>query len=102
MGTRFVVHIDNAMTQRAQDNKFIESGLENWVLVNLDYRHHKFKDSLYENTETNGKRSSIREAFFLYQAVFFNVIVDKLPLPLPYDFSDPLYIKDPLHYIALF
>ena len=38
---------------------------------------------------------------FYIRRSFLYVIVDKLPLPLSYDFSDPLYIKDPLHYIAL-
>ena len=71
MWTQFVVQTDSALAQRAQDNKFVESGLENWALVNLGYHHHKFKDSFNENVETNGKRFSIREAFFLYQSVFF-------------------------------
>ena len=71
MGSRFVVQTDYALAQRAQDNKFVESGLGNWALVNLGYHHHKFKDSFDENTETNEKRSSIREAFFLYQVIFF-------------------------------
>ena len=59
MWTQFVVQTDSALAQRAQDNKFVESGLENWVLVNLGYHHHKFKDSFNENAETNGKRFSI-------------------------------------------
>ena len=71
MGSQFVVQTDYALARRAQDNKFVESGLGNWVLVNLGYHHHKFKDSFDENTETNEKRSSIREAFFLYQVIFF-------------------------------
>ena len=71
MGSRFVVQTDYTLARRAQDNKFVESGLGNWALVNLGYHHHNFKDSFDENTETNEKRSSIREAFFLYQAIFF-------------------------------
>ena len=35
--TQFVVQIDSALTQWAQDNKFVKSGLENWVLVNSSY-----------------------------------------------------------------
>ena len=66
MRSQFVVRTDYALAQQAQDNKFVESELRNWVLVNLGYHYHKFKDSFNENTETNGKRSSIREAFFLY------------------------------------
>ena len=71
MGSWFVVQTNYALARRAQDNKFVESGLGNWVLVNLGYHHHKFKDSFDKNTETNEKRSSIREAFFLYQVIFF-------------------------------
>ena len=51
--------IDYALDQRAQDNKFVESGLGNWALVNLGYYHHRFKDNFNENTKTNGKRSLI-------------------------------------------
>ena len=54
-----MVQTDYALAQRVQDNKFVESGLGNWALVNLGYHHHKFKDSFDENTKTNGKRSSI-------------------------------------------
>ena len=64
--TRFVVQTEYALAQWAQDNKFVDNGLENWVLVYLGYHHHKFKDNFNENTEINGKRSSIWEAFFLY------------------------------------
>ena len=71
MWTQFVVQTNSALAQRAQDNKFVESGLEKWALVNLGYHHHKFKDIFNENAKTNGKRFSIREAFFLYQSVFF-------------------------------
>ena len=71
MGSRFMVQTDYALAWRAQDNEFVESGLGNWALVNLGYHLHKFKDSFDENTETNEKRSSIQEAFFLYQAIFF-------------------------------
>ena len=34
------------MAQWAQNNKFVESGLENWVLVNLGNNYHKFKEDL--------------------------------------------------------
>ena len=71
MGSRFVVQTDYALARRAQDNKFVGNGLGNWALVNLGYHHHKFKDSFDENTKTNEKRSSIQEAFFLYQEIFF-------------------------------
>ena len=43
--TQFVVQTDSALVQWAQDNKFVKSGLENWVLVDLDYYHHKFRES---------------------------------------------------------
>ena len=45
MGPHFVIQIDYALDQRAQDNKFVESGLENWALANMGYYHHGFKDS---------------------------------------------------------
>ena len=60
VGPQFMVQTNYALDQRAQDNKFVESGLENWALANMSYHHHKFKDSFNENTETNGKRSLIR------------------------------------------
>ena len=34
------------MAQLAQDNKFLESELENWTLVNLGNNYHKFKEYL--------------------------------------------------------
>ena len=34
------------LVQWAQDNKFVESGLESWALVNLDNNYHEFKDDL--------------------------------------------------------
>ena len=71
VGSRFVVQNNYALAQRVQDNKFVDSGLGNWALANLGYHHHRFKDNFNENTETNGKRSSIQEAFFLYQVIFF-------------------------------
>ena len=55
-----MVQTSYALDQRAQDNKFVESGLENWALANMGYHHHKFKDSFNENTKTNGKKSLIR------------------------------------------
>ena len=57
MWTQFVVQTDSIMAQWAKDNKFIESGLENWVLVNSDYHHHKSKDNFNETAETNGEDS---------------------------------------------
>ena len=56
MWTQFVVQTDSALAQGAKDNKFVESGLENWVLMNSGYNYHKFKDSLNEIAEINGKR----------------------------------------------
>ena len=102
VGSQFVVQNNYALAQRSQDNKFVESGLGNWALVNLGYRHHRFKDSFNENTEIDGKRSSIREAFFLYQAIFLYVILNKLLFSSFSNFFLPFYIKDSLHYIALF
>ena len=66
------------MAQWAQDNKFVDSGLENWALVDSGYNYHNFKDSLNETAETNGKRFSIREALLLCQLIFSHAIVDKL------------------------
>ena len=57
MGPHFVIQIDYALDQRAQDNKFVESGLRNWVLANMGYHNHRFKESFNENTKTNGRRS---------------------------------------------
>ena len=48
--TQFVIQIDSALTQWVQDNKFVESWLKNWVLVNSDYNYHKFKESLNKTT----------------------------------------------------
>ena len=69
--TQFVVQIDSALAQWAQDNKFVKNELENWVLLNSGYYHHKFKDNSNETTETNGKRFSIQGALFLYYSIFF-------------------------------
>ena len=62
--TQFVVQTNSALAQWVQDNKFVESGLENWVLVDSGSYHHKFRDNFNETTETNGKIFSIRGAFF--------------------------------------
>ena len=48
MRSLFAVQVNYALDQRdqrAQDNKFVESGLENWALANMGYYHHGFKDS---------------------------------------------------------
>ena len=36
VGSQFVVQTDYALDQRAQDNKFVESGLRNWALANME------------------------------------------------------------------
>ena len=69
--TQFVVQTDSALAQWVQNNKFVESVLENWVLVNSGYNYHKFKDNLNETAKTNGKRFSIQEALFICQLIFF-------------------------------
>ena len=61
MWTQFVVQTDNALTQWAQDNKFVKSGLENWVLVNSSYHHHKFKDNFIKQM---GKDSQSERLYF--------------------------------------
>ena len=33
---QFVVQTDYALDQQAQDNKFVESGLRNWALANME------------------------------------------------------------------
>ena len=58
--SQFVVQTYSAMAQWAQDNKFVESELENWVLVDSGYNYHNFKDCLNEIAEINGNRFSIR------------------------------------------
>ena len=66
-----MVQTYNAMAQWAQDNKFVDSGLENWALVDSGYNYHKFKDRLNETIERNEKRFSIQEALLLCQFFFF-------------------------------
>ena len=44
--SQFVVQTYSIMAQRAQDNKFVKSGLENWALVNLGNNYCKFKEDL--------------------------------------------------------
>ena len=34
------------MAQWALDNKFLDNGLKNWVLVNLGNNYHKFEEDL--------------------------------------------------------
>ena len=46
VGSQFVVQTYSIMAQWAQDNKFVESGLENWALMNLGNNYHKFKEDL--------------------------------------------------------
>ena len=60
--TQFVIQTNSALAQWVQDNKFVESGLKNWVLVNSGYNYHKFRDDLNETSETNGRRLSVQEA----------------------------------------
>ena len=69
--TQFVVQTDSALAQWAQDNKFVESELENWVLMDSSYYHYKFRDSFDEITEINRKISSIRGALFWYYLFIF-------------------------------
>ena len=88
--TQFVVQTDSALAQWVQDNKFVESELENWALVGSGYHHYKFRDSFDETTETNGKISLIRGALFWYYSFIF------------FFYLPPPFIKDSLHYIALF
>ena len=71
MGPQFVIRANYALDQRAQDNKFVESELGNWVSANMGYHRHMFKDSFNENTETNGKRFLIQEAFLLISSNLF-------------------------------
>ena len=66
-----MVQTDYALDQRAQDNKFVESGLRNWTLANMATIITNFEDSFNENNETNGKISLIRETPLLYQEIFF-------------------------------
>ena len=91
--TQFVVQTDSALAQWAQDNKFIESGLENWALVDSGYYHCKFRESFNETTETNGKIFSIQGALFWYYSILFSFSLVH---------QHPLFIKDSSHYIALF
>ena len=93
MWTQFVVQTDSTLAQWVQDNKFVENGLENWVLVNSVYNYHKFKDRLNETAETNGKRFSIWEALFLCQLIFFTCNCWKVCSPLPHGFLWSLFHK---------
>ena len=45
VGPLFADQANYALDQRAQDNKFVESGLGNWASANMGYHHHGFKDS---------------------------------------------------------
>ena len=44
--SQFVVETYSTIAQRAQDNKFVDSGLKNWVLVNSGNNYHKFREDL--------------------------------------------------------
>ena len=93
MRSQFVVQTYGAMAQWVKDNKFVESGLENWALVDLGYNYHNIKDNLNENAETNRKRFSIREVLLLCQLIFFHAIVYKLAILFPLGFSWFLFHK---------
>ena len=62
----------------AKDNKFVENGLENWTLVNLDNSYHEFKDNLNWTSNTNRNRFPVRWASHLYKSVLieYNYKVD--------------------------
>ena len=92
--TQFVVQTDSALTQWAQDNKFVKSGLENWVLVNSSYHYHKFKDNFIKQM---GKDSRSEKLYFYINQYFSYAIVDKLLVLFLMIFSNPLFIKDSLH-----
>ena len=87
MRSQFVVQTYGAMAQLAKNNKFVESGLENWALVDSDYNYHNIKDNLNEIAETNRKIFSIREALLLCQLIFFHATVYKLAILFPLGFS---------------
>ena len=57
------------LAQWAQDNKFVESRLENWALVNLDNSYHEFKDNLNWTSDTNRNRFLVRGALHSYKLV---------------------------------
>ena len=44
--SQFVVQTYSTIAQWAQDNKFVESRLESWALVNSGNNYHKFKEDL--------------------------------------------------------
>ena len=75
--------------------------------MNSDYNYHKFRDDLNETSETKGRRLSVQEALLLCGLIFSRTIVDKLVILLSRIFSilfhkGSFFIKDSLHYIALF
>ena len=82
VGSQFVVQTDYALAQRVQDNKFVESGLGNWVLVNLGYHHHKFKDSFDETLKQMEKDPQFEKLSFYIRRSFLCVILNKLLLSL--------------------
>ena len=44
--SQFVVQTYSVVAQWAQNNKFVESGLEDWTLVSLGNNYNKFKEDL--------------------------------------------------------
>ena len=48
------------LTQWAQDNKFVDSGLKNWTLMNWTMASMSLKDNSNKTVDTNMNKFSIR------------------------------------------
>ena len=46
ISSQFMVQTYSTIAQWAQDNKFVDSRLKNWVLVNSGNNYHKFREDL--------------------------------------------------------
>ena len=57
------------LTQWAQDNKFVESGLKNWVLMNWTTANMSLKDNSNKTTDTNMNRFPVRGDSRSYKSV---------------------------------
>ena len=57
------------LTQQAQNNKFVESGLKNWALMNWTTVSEDLKDNLNKTADTNMNKFTVRGAYCSYKSV---------------------------------
>ena len=57
------------MTQQAQENKFVESGLKNWALINWTTASEDLKDDWNKIANANMNKFTVRGDYSSYKSV---------------------------------